>query len=173
MDFRTRNTSLKEKMKAVYGELNNFSVKKNKIKLTKNKITPSLSKKNEDRIKLFDKIINSPMKQNKYHKNIIYLIEETKRNNLGYKTFLDFNKDENSDNLLPYNYYKPNRKYSSANSSFNLENKLDNLSRNSSKKYNLKKEIMTELESDKKKYSTGSTYFSSNKSFKDFNMSKY
>ena len=32
---------------------------------------------------------------------------------------------------------------------------------------------MTELESDKKKYSTGSTYFSSNKSFKDFNMSKY
>lgn len=171
MDFRTRNISFKEKMKAVYGELNNFNVKKNKLKLTKNRINP-ISKKNEERIKLFEKVINSPMKQNnKYQKNIIYLIEETKRNNLGYKSFLDIEKDENSEHLVLNRFYRPNkfmRSYRSANSSFNLDNKLENLSRNSSKRDTLKKEIITELELNKKKYSTGSTYFSSNKSFQNF-----
>ena len=54
------------------------------------------------------------------------------------------------------------------NSSFNIGNGFDNISRNPSKSDALKKEIMTELEKDKRKFSdNGTKLFNSNKSYKN------
>ena len=173
MDFRTRNSSFQQKFNEIYGELNNFHNRiQNKNKSTKSKVV--LNKKNENKLKLIDKALNNPPKKNKFEeKNIIYLIEKTKRNSLGYKSFLNMsnNMNNNNSNILTNRFNRPiikTKSFNSANSSFSFGNGFDNISRNPSKSDALKKEIMTELEKDKRKFSdNGSKLFSSNKSYKN------
>ena len=171
MEYRTKKNLFREKMKQCYKELNDFHNRLNKVESSNNKIT-SLSKKNEKKIRLFDKVMNSPSKQNRYHKNIIYLIEEAKRDNLGYKSFLSFNNEDTpNNNIFSTRFNRPNKfiNFQSPNSSFTIGKSLDNISRNYKKRDNLKKEIMTQLENDRKKNSTlSSSYYSFNKSFRDF-----
>jgi len=173
MNFRTRKQTFQEKMDNIYNELNNINSKQNKINPEKNKIMPK-SKKHEERIRLFDKtILNTPSKHNKNEKNLFYLIEETKRNSLGCKSFLKFNNFNSINNsFYKNNFNKTNRnlkKFHSANSSFDSESKLDKLSRNNTRRDTLKKEIMDELDKNKRKSSNISpSYFSNKKSIKGF-----
>ena len=141
MEYTTKKNLFKEKMKQCYKELNDFHNKLNKGETLNNKIS-SLSKKNEEKIKLIDKEINTSSKQNKCHKNIIYLIEEAKRDNLGYKTFLSYDNEViRPNNIFTNQFNRPNKfiSYHSINSSFNIGKSLDNYSKNYIKRNNLKK----------------------------------
>ena len=154
MNFRTKKTTFKDKLNNVYKELNNFNSKKNKVSYTTNKIGPLLQNV-KDKVKLFDQTINTPSKQNGYQRNIIRLIEETKRDKLNYKTFLNI-PQYSVNNLNKLN--KPNKyrkSFSSANSSFNFyknKKKIDFLN-SFNKRNSLKKEIMDELNNNKRRSS--------------------
>ena len=150
MNFRTKKTTFKDKLNNVYKELENFNSKKNKVSYTTNKIGPLLQNV-KDKVKLFDQTINTPSKQNGYQRNIIRLIEETKRDKLNYKTFLNI-PQYSVNNLNKLN--KPNKyrkSFSSANSSFNYyknKKEIDYL-KTFNKRTFLKKEIMNELDNNK------------------------
>ncbi len=154
MNFRTKKATFRDKMNNVYKELENFNSKKNKVSYTTNKIGPLLQNV-KDKVKLFDQTINTPSKQNGYQRNIIRLIEETKRDKLNYKTFLNI-PQYSVNNLNKLN--KPNKyrkSFSSANSSFNFyknKKKIDFLN-SFNKRNSLKKEIMDELNNNKRRSS--------------------
>jgi broad specificity polyphosphatase/5'/3'-nucleotidase SurE len=154
MNFRTRKTTFKDKINNIYQELENLNFKKNKELYTTNKIGP-LSQNLKDRVKLFDQTINTPSKHNGYQRNIIRLIEETKRNKFNYKTFLNINIPQynNLNKLNKSNKYR--KSFISANTSFNFykNKKKNDLLNNSNKRNSLKKEIMEELNNDKKRSS--------------------
>ena len=154
MNFRTRKTTFKDKLNNVYKELNNFNSKKNKVSYTTNKIGPLLQNV-KDKVKLFDQTINTPSKHNGYQRNIIRLIEETKRNKFNYKTFLNINIPQynNLNKLNKSNKYR--KSFISANTSFNFyknKKKIDFLN-SFNKRNSLKKEIMDELNNNKRRSS--------------------
>ena len=178
MDFRNKTPQFREKVRDIYGELNSFyNDKKGKIRLTK-RINFKITKEKMEKFKFLEKKLESPVKALKQQTNINYLIEDTKRNCLGYRTFLESNS---SINLIPepiiYKYRNSNKKNKNYNTFNNLivnEKQKENISKNLSKVDTLKKEIMSELENEndnirKKYYLTNSSFFSSSKSYKNLN----
>ena len=133
-----------------------------------------------EKFKFLEKKLESPVKALKQQANINYLIEDTKRNCLGYRTFLENNS---SINLIPeaitYKYRNSNKKNKNYNTFNNLivnEKQKENISKNLSKVDTLKKEIMSELENEndnirKNYYLTNSSFFSSSKSYKNLILS--
>ena len=178
MDFRNKTPQFRKKVRDIYGELNSFyNDKKGKIRLTK-RINFKITKEKMEKFKFLEKKLESPVKALKQQANINYLIEDTKRNCLGYRTFLESNS---SINLIPepitYKYRNSNKKNKNYNTFNNLivnEKQKENISKNLSKVDTLKKEIMSELENEndnirKKYYLTNSSFFSSSKSYKNLN----
>ena len=178
MDFRNKTPQFREKVRDIYGELNSFyNDKKGKIRLTK-RINFKITKEKMEKFKFLEKKLESPVKALKQQANINYLIEDTKRNCLGYRTFLESNS---SINLIPepitYKYRNSNKKNKNYNTFNNLilnEKQKEYISKNLSKVDTLKKEIMSELENEndnirKKYYLTNSSFFSSSKSYKNLN----
>ncbi len=178
MDFRNKTPQFREKVRDIYGELNSFyNDKKGKIRLTK-RINFKITKEKMEKFKFLEKKLESPVKALKQQANINYLIEDTKRNCLGYRTFLESNS---SINLIPEpitfkyrNSNKKNKNYNSFNNIIIKKKQKENLSKNLSKVDTLKKEIMSELENEndnvgKKYYLTNSSFFSSSKSYKNLN----
>ena len=134
-----------------------------------------------EKIKLFEKKLENPIKPIKQPPpDINLLIEDTKRNCLGYHTFLLSNS---SANIIPepftnkFKYQtKRNKNYFTTNNSLVYKKSNEGLSRNYSKVDTLKKEIMNELgnNDDKKIHMTSSSlnFILSNKSYKDFELTK-
>ena len=100
MDFRNKTPQFREKVRDIYSELNSFynDKKTNKMKLTK-RTNLKITKERMEKIKLFEKKLENPIKPIKQPPpDINLLIEDTKRNYLGYHTFLLSNS---SANIIP------------------------------------------------------------------------
>ena len=184
MEFRNKTPQFREKVRDIYSELNSFyNNKKERIRLTK-RMNFKITKEKMEKLKFFEKKLESPIKALKQESNINNLIEDTKRNYLGYRTFLVNNS---SINLIPEpitykfkNSNKRNKNYYSINNLLYNKKQNEHLSRNFSKVDTLKKEIMSELENEddnirKKYYLTNSNFFPKSKSLKnlDFRHSLY
>ena len=182
MDFRNKTPQFREKVRDIYSELNSFynDKKTNKMKLTK-RTNLKITKERMEKIKLFEKKLENPIKPIKQPPpDINLLIEDTKRNCLGYHTFLLSNS---SANIIPepisnkFKYQnKKNKNYYTTNNSLVYKRKSEGLSRNYSKVDTLRKEIMNELENndDKKNHliSSSLNFILTNKSYKDFELTK-
>ena len=166
MDFRKKH-ELNQKMKVLYDELYNPHPKQKKNKV----LTGVLRKaENSEKFKSLNNLLNAPYKGEKSRRTILTLIEETKRNYLDYKTFLDIEKDNN----LIHNKFKSDSNLKGVNKGISFKNNKQynpyNIMNQSMKnpRYmkneNLKKEILTELNH---KWENNSNYSTINKSYRE------
>ena len=170
MDFRKKH-ELNQKMKVLYDELYNPHPKQKKNKV----LTGVLRKaENSEKFKSLNNLLNAPYKGEKSRRTILTLIEETKRDYLNYKSFLDIdngilidhNKFKSDSNLkgvnkgISFKFNKPQK----LNNPYDIMNQTMKNSRHL-KNENLKKEIMTELNN---KWENSSTNYSTiNKSYRE------
>ena len=171
MNFKNKN-EIKEKMKVLYEELYNPYPNKKKQKLK------SIFIKG-DKLEHFhelSKLYSTPVHVNKPRKTILTLIEESKRKNLDYKSFLKIE-----------DYYEPNNKYKSTSNlkgvnkglifksnSTMLKNTLNSLKETNKtprqmKNENLKKEILDEI--NNKLDNINNNFSTLNKSYKELESS--
>ena len=171
MDFRKKH-ELNQKMKVLYDELYNPYPNSKKQKLK------SIFIKG-DKLEHFhelSKLYSTPVHVNKPRKTILTLIEESKRKNLDYKSFLKIEE-----------YYEPNNKFKSTSNikgvnkglifkskSTKLKNPFDSIKEviktpRQMKNENLKKEILDEINN---KWDNINPNFSTlNKSYKELETS--
>ncbi len=171
MNFKNKN-GINEKMKVLYDELYNPYPNSKKQKLKSIFIK-------EDKLDYFNelnKLYSTPVNVNKPKKTILTLIEESKRKNLDYKSFLKIE-----------DYYEPNKKFKSSSNikgvnkglifksnSTKLKNALGSIKETiktprQMKNENLKKEILEEINN---KWDNINPNFSTlNKSYKELETS--
>ena len=171
MNFKNKN-EIKEKMKILYEELYNPYPNKKKQKLKSIFIKGDKLEQFNELNKLYSTTVNL----NKPKKTILTLIEESKRKNLDYKSFLKIEE-----------YYEPNNKFKSTSNikgvnkglifkskSTKLKNPFDSIKEviktpRQMKNENLKKEILEEINN---KWDNINPNFSTlNKSYKELETS--
>ena len=151
MDFRKKN-EFKEKMKLLYDGLYFPNKSPSKNSNFKSKIS---KKERNEKFRYLNKLLLSPSRIEKPKKTILSLIEETKRDYLNYKTFLNIetgkknfennNKFKNLSNLsrvnkeisfrFNNNVYYP---FDFINEKKSIENRNDNLKKEIFEKINMK-----------------------------------
>ena len=169
MDFRQRN-ELNKKMNILYEELYK------PLSPSKNKYLLFVKGEKSEKIKNLNKLLSErKYVYNKPTKTIFSLIEETKRNNLNYKTFLKIDNYRHRRFMSDSNIKKVNddiifnpRKLINNNNLKNLKKKILKSPREI-KNENLKEEILNNI---KRKWDNNNSNFSTlNKSFKELETS--